>query len=198
MSRSEASNIDKITVANIIDRIENRKITSGQTSYFHHHKESDKTVTASPEKICDEVNLPVAKAVAQRCSVEKVLLEISQNAQENTCARVSFPSTIDSNNTFIKSSNSLNPLPNIPPPKSVNPIKSSAHQPPTRNVANSYSDVIMPNKKDIVLFADSILRGMKMKAINSKIKRGKIHLKSFPGGKSKQLNHYVKLTLDDR
>ena len=30
-----------------------------------------------------------SKAVAQRCSVKKVFLEISQNSQENTCARVS-------------------------------------------------------------------------------------------------------------
>ena len=30
------------------------------------------------------------KAVARRCSVKKVFLEISQNSQENTCARVSF------------------------------------------------------------------------------------------------------------
>ena len=30
------------------------------------------------------------EAVEQRCSVEKVLLEISQNSQENNCARVSF------------------------------------------------------------------------------------------------------------
>ena len=29
-------------------------------------------------------------AVTQRCSVKKVFLEISQNSQENTCARVSF------------------------------------------------------------------------------------------------------------
>ena len=29
-------------------------------------------------------------AVVQRCSVNKVFLEISQNSQENTCARVSF------------------------------------------------------------------------------------------------------------
>ena len=29
-------------------------------------------------------------AVAQTCSVKKVFLEISQNSQENTCARVSF------------------------------------------------------------------------------------------------------------
>ena len=29
-------------------------------------------------------------AVVQRCSVKKVLLEISQNSQENPCARVSF------------------------------------------------------------------------------------------------------------
>ena len=32
----------------------------------------------------------IVKAVAQRCSVKKVFLEISQNSQENTCARVSF------------------------------------------------------------------------------------------------------------
>ena len=31
-----------------------------------------------------------AEAVVRRCSVEKVFLEISQNSQENTCARVSF------------------------------------------------------------------------------------------------------------
>ena len=30
------------------------------------------------------------EAVAQRCSVRKVFLEISQNSQENTGARVSF------------------------------------------------------------------------------------------------------------
>ena len=30
------------------------------------------------------------RAVVQRCSVKKVFLEISQNLQENTCARVSF------------------------------------------------------------------------------------------------------------
>ena len=30
------------------------------------------------------------EGVAQRCSVKKVFLEISQNSQENTCARVSF------------------------------------------------------------------------------------------------------------
>ena len=30
------------------------------------------------------------EAVVQRCSVKKLLLEISQKSQENTCARVSF------------------------------------------------------------------------------------------------------------
>ena len=30
-----------------------------------------------------------AEAIAQRCSVKKMLLEISQNSQENTCARFS-------------------------------------------------------------------------------------------------------------
>ena len=31
-----------------------------------------------------------SEAVAQRCSVKKVFLEITQNSQENTCARDSF------------------------------------------------------------------------------------------------------------
>ena len=30
------------------------------------------------------------EAVVRRCSVKKMLLEISQNSQENPCARVSF------------------------------------------------------------------------------------------------------------
>ena len=30
------------------------------------------------------------EAVVQRCSIKKVFLEILQNSQENTCARVSF------------------------------------------------------------------------------------------------------------
>ena len=30
------------------------------------------------------------EAVAQRCSVKEVFLEISQNSQENNCTRVSF------------------------------------------------------------------------------------------------------------
>ena len=32
----------------------------------------------------------ISKAVVQKCSVKKVFLKISQNSQENTCARVSF------------------------------------------------------------------------------------------------------------
>ena len=36
------------------------------------------------------VNNILEEAVAQRCSVKKLFLEISQNSQGNTCARVSF------------------------------------------------------------------------------------------------------------
>ena len=32
----------------------------------------------------------IIEAVVQRCSVKKVFLEISQNSQESTCARVAF------------------------------------------------------------------------------------------------------------
>ena len=41
--------------------------------------------------MCSNLNLiERTEEVNQRCSVKKVLLEISQNSQENTCARVSF------------------------------------------------------------------------------------------------------------
>ena len=36
------------------------------------------------------MKIVATEAVAQRCSVKKVFLEILQNSQENTCARVSF------------------------------------------------------------------------------------------------------------
>ena len=36
------------------------------------------------------VKLKVIEAVIRRCFVKKVILEISQNSQENTCARNSF------------------------------------------------------------------------------------------------------------
>ena len=34
--------------------------------------------------------LHILEAAVQRCSVKKVFLEVSQNSQENICARVSF------------------------------------------------------------------------------------------------------------
>ena len=57
ISRLETSNMDKTTATNIIDAlidrnvIENRKATSVQVPYFYQHKESNKTITASPEKL---------------------------------------------------------------------------------------------------------------------------------------------------
>ena len=36
-----------------------------------------------------------------------------------------------------------------------------------------------------------------MKDLNSHLKGGKIHLKSLPGVKASQLNHYIKPTLEE-
>ena len=38
--------------------------------------------------------LPTRKTTVQTCSVTKVFLEISQNSQENNCARDSLPATL--------------------------------------------------------------------------------------------------------
>ena len=42
-----------------------------------------------------------------------------------------------------------------------------------------------------------IPKGMRMKDLSSRAKGGKIHLKSFPGAKASQLNHYIKPTLEE-
>ena len=39
---------------------------------------------------CNSLSLLVPEGVARSCSVKRVFLEISQNSQESTCARVSF------------------------------------------------------------------------------------------------------------
>ena len=77
------------------------------------------------------------------------------------------PCTIYSNKTLIKTSNMLDPLPNIPPSKPANATRSNADQPLIQNDKHLYSVEIMINKKGIVLFVDSIPRRMKMKDINS-------------------------------
>ena len=43
-------------------------------------------------------------------------------------------------------------------------------------------------KKNIVLFTDSILKTLRIGKLNRHINGGKVHLKSFPGSKAKQLN----------
>ena len=44
----------------------------------------------------------LTKVVIRRCSVKKVLLEISQNSQENTCASVFRPVTLFEKETLTR------------------------------------------------------------------------------------------------
>ena len=44
----------------------------------------------------------IKEAVTRRCSVKKMFLEISQNSQKNTCARVSFLIKLPEACNFIK------------------------------------------------------------------------------------------------
>ena len=54
-----------------------------------------KLVTSARNELCKNLHvelgvlsfITIIEAVVQRCSVEKVFLEILQNSQENTCAR---------------------------------------------------------------------------------------------------------------
>ena len=87
---------------------------------------------------------------------------------------------------------------------SKSPLEQSNHYfqpplqpPPIQQVIHSYRNAVNPNRKDISLFADSIPKGMRMKDLNSRVKGGKIHLKSFLGGKTSQLNNYIIETLEE-
>ena len=44
----------------------------------------------------------MSEAVTRSCSVKKVFLQISQNSQENTCARASFLIKLQNSSRFIK------------------------------------------------------------------------------------------------
>ena len=51
---------------------------------------SHETCVLSCTDLCRSQKVKNSEAVARRCSLKKVFLEISQNSQENTCVRVSF------------------------------------------------------------------------------------------------------------
>ena len=51
--------------------------------------------------------------------------------------------------------------------------------------------------KNVVIFSDSMVKGLKMKQFNSHIHSGKVYLKAFPGAKEDQLNHHVKPSLEE-
>ena len=76
-------------------------------------------------------------------------------------------------------------------------FQSSLQHPPIQQVIHSHGNAVNPKQKNIALFVDSTPKGMRMKDLNSRVKGGKIHLKSFRGAKASQLNHYIKPTLKE-
>ena len=54
------------------------------------------------------------EAVAERCPVKRMLSEISQNSQENNCARVSFLTMLQAKaNNFIKEETDTDVFPSV-------------------------------------------------------------------------------------
>ena len=85
----------------------------------------------------------------------------------------------------------------------INDVRSKLPAAPTekqshiQDINSIYSNAVIPKKKNIALFSDSIPRGMKIKRLKSWRKEGRIHLKAFPGVKVNQLNHYDVPTLEE-
>ena len=51
--------------------------------------------------------------------------------------------------------------------------------------------------KSVVIFLDSMVKGLKMEQFNSQIHGGKVYLKGFPGAKADELNHNVEPNLEE-
>ena len=83
-----------------------------------------------------------------------------------------------------------------PPQLDFDPENTEASR-PLQRITNSYRNAVIPKKGDIVLFSDSIPRGMNIKEINRQIQDGRVHVKTFTGAKSTQLNHYVEPILEE-
>ena len=66
----------------------------------------------------------------------------------------------------------------------------------------SYADVAMSSKikngitKKVIVFRDSIIRGIRVRDFNQQVKNGYAKFKSFPGGNSKEILHYVEPSLE--
>ena len=60
----------------------------------------------------------------------------------------------------------------------------------------SYAETVQSLRK-VIIFGDSIPRGIRIHEFNSLVKKGYAKMKSFPGATSKELLHYVDPTLKD-
>ena len=95
-----------------------------------------------------------------------------------------------STNTVANDSQSMHKMPpTINGFRSRLPTTPSEEQRPFQNINSTLPNEIVPKKKNIALSSESILTGMKMIQVNSQVKEGRIHLKTFPDTKANQLNH---------
>ena len=70
--------------------------------------------------------------------------------------------------------------------RSTLPTARTEEQNPIQNINSTYSNAVIPKKKSIALFSDSIPRGIQMKHLNSQVKQERIHVKEFPGARANQ------------
>ena len=66
--------------------------------------------------------------------------------------------------------------PTINDARSKLPTAPTAEQSLIQNINSTYSNAVLPKKKNIALFSDSMPRAMKMKHLNSQVKEGRILL----------------------
>ena len=121
----------------------------------------------------------------------KIIIEVAKTPPRTLLIELSTSAVANDQQNTHKISPTINDV------RSRLPTASTEEQSPIQNVNSTYSNAVIPKKKNIALFSDSIPRGIKMKHLNSQVKEGRIQLKAFPDTKVNQLNHYVVPTLEE-
>ena len=90
-----------------------------------------------------------------------------------------------STNTLANEQQSMHKMPpTIKEAKSRLPTAPTEEQDSINNIKSTFVNVIIPKKKNIALFSDSIPRGMKMKQQIFQTNEKRINLKTFPGAQA--------------
>ena len=128
------------------------------------------TFILAPCHVCNEL----VKLHGLEFQGRKIIIEEAKTPPRTLLNELSTSAVANDQQNMHKMSPTINDV------RSRLPTAPTEEQSPIQNINSTYSNAVMQKKKNIAHFLDSILRGIKMKRLNSQVKEGRIHLRSIP------------------